>query len=227
MLDERDCPDQILLGAMDTDFCVLIALGCYLETLLSTKADGHRFLFGNIDDDDEPIRINERYQRWLGKVWKHEEFMALVAQVKGSIGTHSVRKFPCTWCAEHGVSQDHTEIRGRWKGKQGGKTVNRYINVEQLPTDGHVASVLCVGGPIRYMCRTGSGLEMKLDWMHDNVVPGIYNYFNADPSNRVADVLAHAVLFAACQPGLEHLLPLGVGDRIRHAWSQVRPDDFH
>ena len=66
VLDERDCPDQILLGAMDTDFCVLIALGCYLETLLSTKADGHRFLFGNIDDDDEPIRINERYQRWQG-----------------------------------------------------------------------------------------------------------------------------------------------------------------
>jgi hypothetical protein len=72
VLDERDCPDQILLGAMDTNFCVLIALGCYLETLLSTKADGHRFLFGNIDDNDEPIRINERYQRWLGKVWKHE-----------------------------------------------------------------------------------------------------------------------------------------------------------
>jgi hypothetical protein len=53
VLDERDCPDKILLGMMDTDFCVLIALGCYLGTVLSTKADGHRFLFSNIDDDND------------------------------------------------------------------------------------------------------------------------------------------------------------------------------
>ena len=32
VLEERECPDQILLGAMDVDFCVLLALGCYLET---------------------------------------------------------------------------------------------------------------------------------------------------------------------------------------------------
>ena len=88
-----------------------------------------------------------------------------------------------------------------------------------------MASILCVGGPIRYMFRDGSGLT--LDWMRANVVPGIHNQFSADPSNRVADVLSHAVLFAACQPGLEHLLPLGVGDRIRHAWTQVRPEDYH
>jgi hypothetical protein len=112
---------------------------------------------------------------WPSKVWKDTEFTALVAQVKGtSLGTHSVWNFPSTWAAEHGFSQDHTEIHGQWKGKSGGKTVNHYINVEQLPTDGHVASVLCVGSPIQYMCRTGSGLKMKLDWMHYNVVPGIY-----------------------------------------------------
>jgi hypothetical protein len=29
VLDEQNCPDQILLGAMDTNFCVLLALGCY------------------------------------------------------------------------------------------------------------------------------------------------------------------------------------------------------
>jgi hypothetical protein len=134
---------------------------------------------------------------------------------------------PCTWAADQGVNQDHTDIRGRWKGARNGRTVNRYINVQQLlvPTDGTVASVLCIGGPIRYLCHPGCGLTLEL--MHEHMVPGIYNHHRSDESNRVADVLAHAVLFAACQPGLEHLLPQGVGDRIWHAWSQVRPDDFH
>jgi hypothetical protein len=135
VLDERDCPDQILLGAMDTDFCVLLALGTYLETFLTKRPGGHRFLFGDSDEDDEPIRINERYQRNLRETWKAPRMVNLSKQFKGGLGTHSVRKFPCTWAAEHGVSQDHTEIRGRWKGNKGGKTVNRYINVEQLPTD--------------------------------------------------------------------------------------------
>jgi hypothetical protein len=114
----------------------------------------------------------------MNKAWKHQEFVALSSQIKGSIGTHSVRKFPCTWAAGHGVSQDHTEIRGRWKGARNGQTVNRYINVEQLPTDGTVASVLCIGGPIRYLCHPGCGLT--LEWMHEHVVPGIYNHFKSD-----------------------------------------------
>jgi hypothetical protein len=33
VLDERNCPDQILLGCMDPDFCVLLSLGCWKELL--------------------------------------------------------------------------------------------------------------------------------------------------------------------------------------------------
>ena len=64
-MEERSCPDQILLGAMDPDFCVLLGLGCCLESRFSTyqqNAAGRRFLFGTADDDDEPQRINERCQ---------------------------------------------------------------------------------------------------------------------------------------------------------------------
>ena len=127
VLEERACPDQILLGAHDSDFCVLLALGCYLESRFSTHQQGGWFLFGQSDADDEPIRINERYQRVLRKVWKDPEMAALVAQVLGGIGTHSLRKFPSTWAAEHGVSHDHIEIRGRWKGGRNGRTVNSVI----------------------------------------------------------------------------------------------------
>jgi hypothetical protein len=58
VLDERNCPDQILLGTMDTDFGVLLVLGCYLETHLDEQGpQGKRFLFGNTDTDNEPIRV--------------------------------------------------------------------------------------------------------------------------------------------------------------------------
>jgi hypothetical protein len=63
VLNEQNCPDQILIGAIDTDFCVLLALGCYLETYLCEQGpQGKRFLFGNTDTDDEPISVNKRYQ---------------------------------------------------------------------------------------------------------------------------------------------------------------------
>ena len=99
MLEERVCPDQILLGAMDPDFCVLLSLGCFLESRFSTyqqEGNGRRFLFGTADDDDEAIRVNERYQRILAKTWKSDEMKALLEQVRSSIGTNSLRKFPST-----------------------------------------------------------------------------------------------------------------------------------
>ena len=62
VMEERMCPDQILLAVMDADCCVLLGLGCYLESRFSSFQqgnNGHRFLFGQSDVDTEPIRINE------------------------------------------------------------------------------------------------------------------------------------------------------------------------
>ena len=228
VLEERECPDQILIGAMDPDFCVLLGLACYLETRFSTHQPapaGRRFLFGEQDDDDEAVRINERYQRVLRNIWKKDPAMLdLISQVRGDIGTHSVRKFPATWAAEHGVSQDHIEIRGRWKGGKGGRVVNRYINVEQLPTDGHVASILAIGGPVKYKARAGSGFTHQFLMQH--VVPGIHQHYG-DASNRIAEVLALPLLWAAFQPGLEHMMSAPVRARIRIQYELIRPDDYH
>ena len=213
---------------MDADFCVLLALGCYLECRFSSHQQGpqgRNFLFGESDAEDEPIRINERYQRILRKVWKEDDFQELVAQVGGSVGTHSIRKFPATWAGEHGTSQDHIEIRGRWKGGKNGRTVNRYINVEQLPTDGMVANTLCVGGPVKYKARAGGGLTHA--WLMENVVPGIKGHFQDDPANKLAEVLALPVLWCAMQPGLENMLTAAIRARIRIAYELIRPEDFH
>ena len=78
VLEEQECPDQILLDAMDADFCVLLMLGCYLETHFSTHQQGNngrRFLFGDSNGDNEPIQINQRQQWQLQNIWKKDEGM--------------------------------------------------------------------------------------------------------------------------------------------------------
>jgi hypothetical protein len=60
VMEERECPDQILIGAADTDFCVLLGLACCMESRMTSHQQG-RFLLGDHDDDIEPDRVNERY----------------------------------------------------------------------------------------------------------------------------------------------------------------------
>ena len=102
--EERDCPDQIILGANDPDFCTLIALAGYLESRFTDNWGTPRFLFGERDDDDEPLRMNANYMNVLKKIWKKAAFKQVKAEVRGGIGTHSIRKFASTWCSEHGAS---------------------------------------------------------------------------------------------------------------------------
>ena len=53
VLDERKCPDQILLGSMDPDFCVLKAMGGYYESLLRMAPDAH-YMFSQEHGDNAP-----------------------------------------------------------------------------------------------------------------------------------------------------------------------------
>ena len=60
-----------------------------------------------------------------------------------------------------------------------------------------------------------------------HVVPGIHGFYGADESNRIASILALPLLWAAHQPGLEHLMSVPVRARIRIQYELIRPDDFH
>ena len=95
--EERECPAQILIGANDPDFCVLLALAAWLENRATHGGENNqRFLFGAREDDDEGARINEKYGAVLREIWETEEFRALSKEVLGGLGTHSVRKFAAT-----------------------------------------------------------------------------------------------------------------------------------
>jgi hypothetical protein len=39
VLEERDAPDQIVIGAMDRRYCILLALGIYLEAWMESKSE--------------------------------------------------------------------------------------------------------------------------------------------------------------------------------------------
>ena len=226
-MEERDCPDQILLGAMDPDFCVILALACHLETKFTMAIHSPRFLFGERDDEDEPNRINGAYRRALKKCWNDPEFRRLLAQVRGGVGSHSLRKFPATWAAEHACSDPEVEIRGRWKGKKNGRIVNKYISVEQLPTDAKVAAVLCVGGPVKYKLKPGSNVTTL--FLTETVAPGIDAYFT-DESNKISEVLAKALLWACHEPSLEHMVSDTVRNRVRAGYNLIRgehPADYN
>ena len=67
-------------------------------------------------------------------------------------------------------------------------TSDLYIDVSLPYQDAKVAAVLCVGGPIKYELRVGSGLHD--DWILQNVVPRTSQLY---PRN-VALVLGKAFL---------------------------------
>lgn len=223
--EERDCPPQIILGANDADFCCLIGLAGYLESRFESSWGNARYLFGETNSDDEPFRTNSNYRNALRSMWMKHEFKILLAQVRGGIGTHSIRKFASTWSSEHGCSHTEVETRGRWKGGKSGRVVNLYINVKQLPTDGKVAGVLCVGQPVKYKLKENSGVTRE--WLLTNVVPGIRDHYDTDPNNRIADVLALPLLYACLEPGLEHLMEPAVRQRVMSAWEQMREEEDH
>jgi hypothetical protein len=202
-----------------------LGLGGYLESRFESNWGNARYLFGEKNDDDEPMRSNSNYSNALKVQWKKDAFKEIASQVRGGIGTHSIWKFAATWASEHGCSLQDVETRGRWKGGRSGRVVNLYINVKQLPTDGKVAGVLCVGQPVKYKLKAGSGVTR--DWLLTHVVPGIRDYYDTDSNNRIADVLALPLRYACLNPDLEHLMSKEVMERVEAAWSALQIGNGH
>ena len=231
VMDERECPPQIIVGSQNPKFCCLVSLASHLESRLSSN-DQSRFLFGSTGrvDDDEPNRINDKYTKCLRQVWKNnQEMRELLVQNKGGLGSHSIRKFGATWSAEHGCSYIEVEIRGRWRGKKNGRVVNRYINPEQLPIDTKVAGILTVGGPVKYKVKEDSYVTHQ--FLIDSVVPSIAVHYT-DESNHIASVLGPALLWACHTEDdcLQAIVPDDLRERVKSTYNNIRgghPGDYN
>lgn len=105
--DERDAPEQIVVGSMDPKMCALLNLAIYIES--STNAPNSEFLYGNPKDGDRAVR------RCLTNMVKNTAFKKLKT---GKLGTHSLRKGAATYATRSGISKDFVNRRGRWKTKK-------------------------------------------------------------------------------------------------------------
>ena len=221
VMEERQCPPQILLGSMDPMFCLLLNFGVYMEEMLSRNPE-QEYLFTDSTLKNAASNLKQTYRKRLeAVVWKNAEFQALKSEDdEEGVGTHSYRKYPSNYARGCGCTPDEIEIRGRWK-SQGQRVVFRYIDVKQLSIDAKVAGVLCVGGPIKY--KMVEGVNLTDDWLFEHVVPNIRRRFPND--SRLCRVLATAVLFGAMDPEIgEQYLPPTMRDRITGAYIPTHPE---
>jgi hypothetical protein len=179
VLEERDAPEQIVIGSGDATFCVLLTLGTYLEDA---------FMSGSFNLD-EPFLFGMKKAKAAGifaSITSADNFP--LVDLRKPVGTHSNRKFASTYARRHGCSRDDVDARGRCKRNK--RTVDVYIDVSLPYPDAKVASVLCIGGPIKYEIRRGCNISDL--WILSNVVPCCSSHLPRD----AAIVMGKAILWA-------------------------------
>jgi hypothetical protein len=115
--EERDAPNQILIGAMDPMFCVLVGLGVWLEVFLGRGgiAEQTPYIFG-LNEDVRVPQGGDKIKDAVSDIFAKEVFnRPEVVTNDGLLGTHSFRKFASTFCRRNGCSKDEKDLRGRWK----------------------------------------------------------------------------------------------------------------
>ncbi|KAE9338649.1 hypothetical protein PF008_g11966 [Phytophthora fragariae] len=127
--EERDAPEQIVIGSMDPKMCALLNLAVYIES--SANVTSSEFVYGNPKDGDRAVR------RFLTNMVKNEAFKKLKA---GKLGTHSIRKGSATYATRSGISKDLVNLRGRWRTRKG--VVDVYIDNTQPYPDALTAAAL-------------------------------------------------------------------------------------
>jgi hypothetical protein len=85
-----------------------------------------------------------------------------------------VRKFGSTHARKCGITKDEKDVRGRWKK---GRTSDVYDDIELPFPDAKVAGKLCIGGLVKYVIKTGSGVTDT--FLLEHVVPSICTRLSA------------------------------------------------
>ena len=99
--EERDAPQQVLFGSMDTRFCVLVNLALWLEFALEHHPAPHNEFVFRLDGLDDPIRIKEQYIAAFNQATR----MPGTLIQAGLVGSHSTRKLAATWGRSNGCSK--------------------------------------------------------------------------------------------------------------------------
>jgi len=205
--DEHDCPFQIILGAMNHTFCMLLSLAIYLEIRFATFGTDSKFLFTEEcsrdlpaeeeADDPAPLAFLASHSKQVTvKAFMCARFIVLTAIMAGKVGMDSIRKCASTFAKRKGSSQDDVDIRGHWKGDSGGRTSTWYIDPEQPIVDAQVCGNFCVDGPVKYKFKEGA--QVGPAFLAQHVCPHINAYFPA--ASKMAEMLGPALLWGCFDP---------------------------
>ncbi|KAI2498774.1 hypothetical protein MHU86_15730 [Fragilaria crotonensis] len=189
VMEERNSPRQMIFGSMDTSSFTRHLPGDRNKAFIANKLKRH--IWDATNDAGNSM-----------------------LEASNLLGTHSLRKFSTSYAMRNGCPKDYVAARGRWRKKQ---VVDRYIDIELPYPDAKVASVLAVGGPMKYVVKNGSGV---LDnWLLTQVVPHLSR--SVTLSQQVALVLAPPVLWAAFEESMELYMPVNLRNRIQAAYNAL------
>ena len=209
--EERDAPDQILIGAMHRNYCVLTSLATWLEYWIgSGNGVNKEFVFG-VSGLEDPVIIKERATNGLKRIINDEEFVRTFLESKR--GTHSIRKFATSRGRKNGCSRDETDWRARWKKTK--HMQDGYAEVTVPWPDAKVAAALCKGGPVHYCVKERSSTSEQ--WIIDHVVPAIKSPY----CRSVSLVLGRALLWRIFDDADSHVAPLQITDHVKHAYRDL------
>lgn len=220
--EERDAPEQIILGSEDSDFCVVVALAIYIQFALEfANAHNSDYIFCNTEET--PTSIKQQVSVMLKKkVIESGEWQELQRRTHGEnytiekCGTHSLRKFAATLARLLGRSQDEVDVRGRWRNTK--RVSDRYTSINLPIVDANVASSLCVGGAVKYKIKEDSPVSDA--WLIEEFVPQIA----LKCGNGVAIVLGRALLWALIEPTMSSLIPEELRHRLQWRYMGLHPD---
>jgi len=106
-MDERGCPDQIVLGAKDWCYCILLGLAIHLETWIASNAGAKcTFLFG-IHGNENTNATKDNMANYLKGILNNQQF---IRQIEGKLGTHILCKFATTYAHCSGCMQNEAEV---------------------------------------------------------------------------------------------------------------------
>jgi hypothetical protein len=209
--EERDAPEQIMLGAADWKWCVILGLAIHLEVWIGAGTGMVNDKIFTAGENDNPDATKQRSATLLKELLESEEFVQLIEAL---LGLHSIRKAARTHCRRMGRSKDDCDYRGRWKGK---KRIGDVYEDTILPyPDALVAETLCIGGAIRYSLRTGSGVDNA--WIQEHVVPNIALRYN----EAVCNVLGRALLWACFDPEASTYVPHSIKEHVVEEYGRLQ-----
>ena len=201
VIDERDAPDQIVLGADNTSFCPLLALAIHLDSAIRT---------GRMSEQSRLFLVNKSTASdHLNKIIKEDDFPRFDSM---PLGTHSIRKFPSTYARRNGCTRDDVDYRGRWKRQK--RMVDTYIDVDLPYPDAKVASVLAIGGPVKYELMEGCGLTDE--WVLNNTGAHIGRVF----PEGIALVLGKALLWGIYNDQISSIIDATLVQTVRNEVSR-------